>query len=62
MSRWREGKRESWHASLQSTTTQHVHRFATIEALWAFLDGQLTKGDDKTNKPMTHNEHRRNHA
>jgi hypothetical protein len=42
---WREGTHPIWHASLQSTTTKRIQHFATIEALFAFLDGEMTTDD-----------------
>jgi len=32
----------TWRASVQSTATQEVHHFATLDAAWAFLAAQLT--------------------
>jgi hypothetical protein len=37
---WRGGSADSWHASLQSTATEQVYYFASIEALFAFLAAQ----------------------
>ena len=38
---WREGTQAPWHASLQSTSTEAMYHFATVEALFAFLDERL---------------------
>lgn len=43
---WRERAGDPWRATLRSTTTQQVHHFATVEALFAFLDACL--GDRPT--------------
>jgi hypothetical protein len=40
---WREGTRMPWHASLQSTSKEQIYHFATIEALFAFLDARLVE-------------------
>jgi hypothetical protein len=38
---WREGTQTPWHASLQGTSSEEMYHFATVEALFAFLDGRL---------------------
>ena len=43
---WRTGARGTWYASLHSTTTERMYHFATIEALFAFLDQQMTHSAD----------------
>jgi hypothetical protein len=43
---WREGTDRAWHASLQSTKTERVYRFPTIEALFAFLAEQVVDDED----------------
>jgi hypothetical protein len=45
---WRDGPQAPWRASLQRTTTEQMYHFATIEALFAFLDGCLTHDGDGT--------------
>lgn len=42
---WREGTQAPWRASLQSTATEQMYHFATLEALFAFLDRRLTEDD-----------------
>ena len=42
---WREGTHTPWRASLQSTATERVYQFATLEALFAFLDVRMTDGE-----------------
>jgi hypothetical protein len=34
---WRAGEQHTWRASLQSTATEQVYHFASVEALVAFL-------------------------
>jgi hypothetical protein len=38
---WQEDTQTPWRASLQSTSSEEIYHFATLEALFAFLDGQL---------------------
>lgn len=41
---WREGTQTTWRASLQSTATEQLYHFATIESLFAFLDARMVEG------------------
>lgn len=45
---WRESEQAPWRASLQSAVTEQTFRFATVEALIAFLMAQI----DGTHKPV----------
>jgi hypothetical protein len=38
---WREGPHVPWRASLHSTATGEVHRFADVERMWAYLNAQM---------------------
>jgi hypothetical protein len=38
---WREDPRAAWRASLQSTASSEVRKFAGVEQLWAFLVAEL---------------------
>lgn len=37
---WRDSPQSSWRASAQSTQSGQVVRFATLQALFAFLEAQ----------------------
>ena len=43
---WRSDEEQGWHASLQSTATERVYRFGTLEALFAFLNAQPPEDND----------------
>jgi len=43
---WREGPQAPWRASLQSTATEQLHHFASLEQLWAFLQTRLAAGSE----------------
>lgn len=43
---WRNGASAGWHASLQSTATGQTYQFATLEALFSFLNRRLRDGDE----------------
>lgn len=45
---WREEPQGVWRASVQSTATQQVYYFVTLEALFAFLEGRLATGETHT--------------
>ena len=51
---WREGTQTPWRASLQSTSTEAMYHFATVEALFAFLDGRLKEPNDDTHARFSH--------
>jgi hypothetical protein len=38
---WRHNRQAPWQASLQSTATEQVIHFTSLEQLWAFLQKQL---------------------
>lgn len=42
---------KSWRAAVQSSATQEVQHFATVDAAWTFLVTQLTAISDKHNLP-----------
>lgn len=42
---WREDHQRPWRASAQSAFTQQVHHFASVEALYAFLDACLVASE-----------------
>lgn len=44
---------KSWRAAVQSSATQEVQHFATLEAAWAFLLAQLTAASDQRDRPDT---------
>lgn len=41
---------ESWRTTVQSTTTQTVYHFATLDATWTFLAARLTAASDRRNQ------------
>lgn len=43
---WRDTPQSVWRASLQSSATEEVRHFATVEELWAFLMAQMEGEDD----------------
>jgi len=43
---WRTGKESAWRASLEDPRTGERLGFGSLEALWAFLWGRITKVDD----------------
>jgi hypothetical protein len=43
---WRAAPRQPWRASLQSTATNEIRTFATVERLVAFLVAGLSDGED----------------
>jgi hypothetical protein len=44
---WRgAGTQTPWRASLQSTSSEKMYHFVTLEALFAFLDGRLNEPND----------------
>lgn len=48
---WQDAPQTVWHASLQSTATEQISHFPTVEALVGFLDARfVTGGDDATSK------------
>jgi len=51
---WREGTQSPWRASLQSTSTEEMYHFATVEALFAFLDGRLKEPNDDAHARLSH--------
>jgi hypothetical protein len=51
---WREGTQTPWRASLQSTSSEEMHHFATLEALFAFLDGRLKEPNDDAHSRFSH--------
>jgi hypothetical protein len=48
---WREGAQAPWRVSLQSTATEQLYHFATIEALFAFLAERLVDDEDEIANP-----------
>ena len=51
---WREGTQTPWRASLQSTNSEEMYHFATLEALFAFLDGRLKEPNDDAHSRFSH--------
>jgi hypothetical protein len=51
---WREDTRTPWRASLQSTSSEEMYHFATVEALFAFLDAQLKEPGDDARARFSH--------
>jgi hypothetical protein len=51
---WRENPQGPWRASLQSTSTEQVYAFGSLDQLWAFLmsyaatDGQAPRAAEST--------------
>ena len=43
---WRDNPQAAWRASVQSTATEEVRHFATVEELWAYLMAQMGGNDD----------------
>jgi hypothetical protein len=46
---WRDHQRAPWRASLESTATGNVYRFADVEGLWTFLLAQM---EGENNDPV----------
>lgn len=44
---WRDTPQSVWRASVQSTATEELRHFATVEDLWAFLMAQMGGKDDE---------------
>jgi hypothetical protein len=47
---WRDHRRATWQASLQSTATEQIHSFPDVEQMWVFLKAQMAvdEGDPQT--------------
>lgn len=44
---WRDNPQAAWQATLQSTATEQVHHFTSVEHTRAFLKAQMAgEGDD----------------
>ena len=43
---WRDNSRSPWRASLQSTATEELRHFATLDAYWSFLQTRLSGAPD----------------
>ena len=43
---WRDNPRSPWRVMLQSTATEEVRHFATVDELWAFFQTQLAVAGD----------------
>lgn len=43
---WRDKPSSPWRVSLQSTATEELRHFATVEELWGFLQTRLAKVDE----------------
>ncbi len=43
---WRDAGQAVWRASLQSTATEQIYHFSSVEALVGFLDARFTAGGD----------------
>jgi hypothetical protein len=41
---WRDNPRSPWRVVLQSTATEELHYFATVDELWAFVQARLDEG------------------
>ena len=48
---WRDGRQSGWRASLQQVRTGQTHHFARPEALWAFLQAEMTGADSRADGP-----------
>ena len=44
---WRDGRQSGWRASLQRVRNGQLHHFARPEALWAFLQAEMVRADDR---------------
>ena len=43
---WRDAGQAVWRASLQSTATERIYHFSSVEALVGFLDARFAAGGD----------------
>lgn len=48
---WRDNPQAVWRASVQSTVTEEVRHFATIDDLWTFLMAQMAVDDEDRSSP-----------
>lgn len=48
---WQDGAAEPWRASAHCVQTGETHRFATVEALFAFLIERLGPPEDGSGQP-----------
>lgn len=48
---WRDNPQSPWRASLQSSATEELRHFATVDELWAFLMAQMGGKDDSSSPP-----------
>ena len=47
---WRDDHQGTWRASLQSTVTEQIYRFPSLEDLLAFLIAQTAVEEDDTDE------------
>jgi hypothetical protein len=50
---WRNSRHSGWRASLQQVRTGQLHHFARPEALWAFLQAEMTRTDERAPEPAS---------
>lgn len=43
---WRDTPQSVWRASVQSTATEELQHFATVDELWAFLLVQMAREEE----------------
>jgi phage baseplate assembly protein gpV len=49
---WRDDRHSGWRAFLQHVRTGRTHHFARPEALWAFLQSEMTRADGRAAEPV----------
>lgn len=50
---WRNSRRSGWRASLQQVRTGQLHHFARPEALWAFLEAEMARTNERAAEPAS---------
>ena len=48
---WRDNPNAPWRVTLQSTATEELRHFATLDALWTFLQPRLAVEQDDSSLP-----------
>ena len=50
---WCDSRHSGWRASLQQVRTGQTHHFARPEALWAFLQAEMARADERAAEPAS---------
>lgn len=48
---WRNSRHSGWRASLQQVRTGETHHFARPEAVWAFLQAEMARANERAAEP-----------